>query len=287
MATTANALYYDASLCTACKGCQIACKQWNMNPSPWSEVDTPFTGSFENPPVNDGDTFLHITFDEADGGPNGVKFAFNRESCQHCTVAGCVEACPTGAAYHRNDGSVVIDPDVCIGCKYCISACPFNIPKFSDRMQVTRKCWLCQDRTSVGKEPACVQTCPTEALQYGPRADMLTRAYERVDAIKERYPDAVVYGDKEMGGLHLISVLQYGPEFVGLPKEPQLSINTKLSDLVKPLTGIGVLGMLGLVTASFIGGTKYKRGPEDLVYDPVKKDTVAVADVKKGGDIDG
>ncbi len=281
---TETAIYYDASLCTACKGCQIACKQWNQLPAPLDNVDVPFTGSFENPASNDGDTFLRITFHEENGGPDGVAWSFNRDACNHCTEAGCVEACPTGAAHHNADGAVVIDADKCIGCKYCVSACPFSVPKFSEREQIVRKCWLCQDRQGAGREPACVSTCPTEALQFGPRADMVKIANERVSAIKERFPDAVVYGDKELGGLHLISVLPYGAEAHGLPVDPSVPLETKLSSLIKPLTGIGALGMIGLVGASYIGGRGYKRAEDELRYDPKLKDTVKNEKYSKGGE---
>lgn len=281
---TDTAIYYDLSLCTACKGCQIACKQWNQLPSPLDNVDIPFSGSFENPQALDGDTWLRITFNEADGGPNGVAWAFNRDACNHCTEAGCVEACPTGACHYQDDGAVVIDADKCIGCKYCIAACPFGVPKYSERDKVTKKCWLCQDRQGAGREPACVGTCPTEALQFGPRSEMLQMANDRLAKIKERFPDAVVYGDKELGGLHVIRVLPYGAEAHGLPVDPSIPLETKLSSLVKPLTGIGIVGMLGLVTASYIGGRGYKRDADALRYDAKKKDTVANDSASKGGE---
>jgi len=262
------AIYYDASKCTACKGCQVACKQWNQLPSALSTEGVKFNDSFEYPPNNSGDTWLHIGFDEGEDSNGDFRWAFGRTSCQHCTDAACVSVCPSGACHKTPQGAVVIDKEICIGCQYCVAACPFGVPKFRERDNKTRKCWMCLDRIENGKRPACVSTCPTGALDFGDRYELIARAKARVEEIKPNKPDAVVYGIKEMGGLHVIQVLPFGPGAVGLPENPKVSNLTLASKYMKPFAGIGALAVAGFAALSWIRGRGYERGPEDLSYDP-------------------
>lgn len=263
------AIYYDASRCSACKGCQINCMQWNQLPSAYELEDTPFSGSFQNPVKNDGDTWLHIGFQEGEDSKGNWYWAFGRSACQHCTDAACVEVCPTGACHHLPNGAVVIDKDTCIGCEYCVAACPFDIPVYNNRESVkaTRKCWLCQDRITNGREPACVSTCPTDALLFGDRDEMIAKAHETLDRIKPNFPDAVVYGEHEMGGLHVIQVLPFGAEAAGLPAKPKKSLATNVTQLIKPALGVAAVGVLGLTAAAFIAGRGTERGVDDIQYD--------------------
>lgn len=263
------AIYFDASRCTACKGCQINCKQWNQLPSKYVQDDTPFSGTFENPTSNDGDTWLHMRFQEGHDSNNNWFWAFGRNACQHCTDAACVDACPTGACHYLENGSVVIDKEKCIACEYCVAACPFDVPFYNSRSNIdaVRKCWLCQDRIANDKEPACVSTCPTDALQFGPRDEMIEKAHARLKVVKETKPDAIIYGEHEMGGLHVIQVLPYGAKAAGLPENPKRNVWTTATDLMKPLTGIGVAGVLALTVVSFIGGRGTQRGNEDIQFD--------------------
>lgn len=263
------AIYFDASRCSACKGCQINCKQWNQLPSPYKTTDE-FSGSFENPLKNNGDTWLHMRFQEGETAEGNTYWAFGREACQHCTNAACVEVCPTGACHHTPNGSVVIDKDTCIGCEYCVAACPFDIPHYNERenIQATRKCWLCQDRITNDREPACVSTCPTDALQFGERSEMLAKAKARLEVLKETRPNAIVYGEHEMGGLHVIQVLPYGAKAVRLPENPRYKSFTLASKYMKPIAGIGALGVAALATVAFIGGRGSERAVDEIQFDP-------------------
>lgn len=265
------AIYYDASRCSACKGCQINCKQWNQLPSAYSTEGVKFTGSFQNPARNDGDTWLHMSFKEGEDSQGNWFWAFGRGACQHCTDAACVEACPTGACHKLENGSVVIDKDTCIGCEFCVAACPFDIPVYNERknVQATRKCWLCQDRISNDRKPACVSTCPTSALDFGPRDEMIAKAKGRLDKIKGRFPDAIVYGENELGGLHVIQVLPFGAEAAGLPANPKKTVGD-VTRLFKPALGVAFAGVLGLTVVSFIRGRGTERGVDDIQFDPVK-----------------
>lgn len=274
---TKQAIYFDGSLCMACKGCQVGCKQWNQTSSPDSvENQAPFAGTYENPPRNDEHTWLHMVFGENEGGPKGVEWAFGREACQHCTNAGCVNACPTGACYHEENGAVVIDPAICIGCEFCISACPYDIPKMSELDGTSRKCWFCMDKVSHGSSPTCVATCPSGAMDFGDRVDMVNQGRYRVQQLKDRgYEKAILYGENEMDGLHVIQVLPYGAEAVRLPVDPSINIMSTLSNWIKPVTALGVGAVLLFLVGSYISARDYERDANELYYDPITKTTYA------------
>lgn len=279
-----QAILYDASKCTGCKGCQVACKQWNQNPSPVYSDDYTFPGSYESPLENDGDTFLHMSFDEHDGGPLGVKWAFGRVACHHCTEAGCVIACPTGACHHVDGGFVDIDPEKCIGCHYCRTGCPFGIPQHSVRTGgKERKCWMCLDRLDQGREPACVSSCTSNALDFGDWQEMVDIANARVEYLKPTYPDAVVYGEHELGGLHVIDVLQYGAEAVDLPVNPKIPLLRTGAEILRPATAVGAAATAALLAAARIHSRKYFRSVDALEYDNELDETFIVGTVNQQG----
>jgi len=186
----------DATRCIGCRGCQVACKQWNELPA----VATTNTGTFENPPRMDAYTFTKIRFTELED--NGrFRWVFTKLQCMHCEHPACVEACIVGALEKRPDGPVTYDDRKCIGCRYCQVACPFGIPNFEwDKpMPWIRKCTFCADRQGAGLMPACVTTCPTGALNFGERDDLLAEARERIAKAPGRYISHI-YGEKEVGG---------------------------------------------------------------------------------------
>ena len=169
----------------------------------------------------------------------------------HCTEAACIEVCPSGALFHNEYGFVSQDNDKCIGCGYCVEFCPFNVPRL-DASRVTgvgtmEKCTLCTtpglDRLSIGQEPACVKTCPTNALIYGDRDELVAEGRRRVAALQSSnpnaFPEATLYGERELGGLHVLYVLADSPETYGLPKEPEFPIAATIQqDIFPTLTWI-------------------------------------------------
>jgi len=267
---------YDSSKCTACKGCQVACKQWNQLPAPLVAEEYEFTKSFQSPLELDPNTWLIINFREEDK-EVGIDWNFMRNSCFHCTEAACEMACPVGAISHKDNGAVVIDQDKCIGCRYCVASCPFDIPQWDEARNKTFKCWQCFDRTSAGRQPACVGTCPTGALQFGDRAEMLAAARERVSALKAAgFNDAEIYGEDELGGLHTIVVAHRGLDAHGLIRDPQIGI-TDFWQFLKPLGAIGAgATVLGLGFSYFMA-RDYDRG--EYSYDEAT-DTVSVKEVE-------
>jgi len=163
------AVLYDANICTACRGCQVACKQWNGNdefiPIVENGVPSKNRGSYENPPQLSERTWTRIRFTETEY--NGKFYwAFTKHQCMHCQHPACAAACPVSALQKTPEGPVVYDDKRCFGCRYCMVACPFGIPTFEwgEALPWIRKCTFCYDRLNAGMEPACVKTCPTGAL---------------------------------------------------------------------------------------------------------------------------
>jgi formate dehydrogenase iron-sulfur subunit len=135
----------------------------------------------------------------------------------HCADAPCVSICPLGALHTNEKGFVnYVDDsdDACIGCSLCISACPYNVPEISDGKM--HKCTGCESLIFAGQEPACVDTCITNALQYGPAEELITKANERLNQIRSKYPDANLYGVTEQGGLGTLLILRTSPDEFGL-----------------------------------------------------------------------
>ena len=291
------AILFDTSRCTGCHACQIACKCWNNLPSPTGLNENEFSGTHQNPPELNGNTRLIMTYNEEVNetldptvllGTKRVKWAFGRKACQHCTDAGCVSICPAGAVYKDEaTGFVTHDQSKCIGCQYCSSACPFEVPHYyNDGLRtVINKCSGCVDRISHGMSPACVSTCQPEALSFGTRNEMMAAAHERVAMLKERgYTDACVYGENEMGGLHVIQVFKYGVKTHGQVENPQVMGTAGAMNIMKPITAVVTPIVVVGLGAMFALATGYKR--DTLAYNNETKDTIIVetGEVKAHGD---
>ena len=234
----------DLSKCTGCRGCQLACKQWNQQPA----RQTVNEGTYQNPPDLQWNTWTLIRFQEVETKDQGLKWLFRKDGCMHCTDAACVKVCPSGALYYTGVGSVDIKNELCIGCKECIAACPFSIPRYNAETDKVTKCSLCTDRIMADLPPSCVRACPTGALQIGPKEAMLKKAYERAS---ELGGDASVYGDKFVDGTHVLYVLPEKAEvYEKLPKNPSVPLSIVVwKDLLKPLS---LLAAGGVLAGSFL-----------------------------------
>jgi len=196
-----NAFLIDMTKCTGCRGCQVSCKQWNQLEAEETEF---FSGEgYQNPTAMSEYTFTRIKFrDYQKNGQN--EFAFYKEMCMHCNEPACASVCPVGAFQKTEEGPVIYKADRCIGCRFCMIACPFGVPKYewSKGLPLVKKCTGCHSRIKEGLEPACATACPT-AISYGPRDEMIKLAEQRLARYPDRYINKV-YGKEEAGGTTVI-----------------------------------------------------------------------------------
>src|ERR1051326_3964501 len=213
--------YIDTTTCIGCKACEAACQEWND----LKRVPTSQTGSYQTMPELDAGFWNLIKFREHDTA-DGIAWLMRKDQCMHCAEPGCLAACPApGAIVQYANGIVDVNPTACIGCGYCATGCPFDVPKFSKRTGKMAKCTLCVDRVEVGLEPACVKACPTGCLQFGSKTDMLAMGHTRVEQLKANgFAQAAVYDPPGVGGTGVITILAHGdhPEWYGLPADPHV-----------------------------------------------------------------
>jgi len=240
----------DVSKCIGCKACQAACLEWN-------QLDQPigyFEGSYNNPTDLTPASFTVMRFAEYENGDN-LEWLIRKDGCMHCADPGCLEACPSpGAIVQYANGIVDFISENCIGCGYCIKGCPFNIPRLSKKDGKAYKCSLCSDRVAVGLEPACAKACPTQAISFGSKPDMLQLAAARAEELHGRgFQQAGVYDPPGVGGTHVVYVLHHAdrPElYQGLPRDPRISPLVWLwKGVAKPI-GLAAIG-LGLLAGFF------------------------------------
>lgn len=244
--TSRFAMLIDSSKCMACRGCQVACKQWN-DLQAWTDSKTVNKGTYENPLDLSAQTWTRVKFIEYEAADR-FQWLFLKEGCFHCTEAPCVDVCPAKALQHHPLGMVTVKRELCNGCGYCTQACTFNIIRL-DRSGFTwewkvAKCTFCQDRTTSGLRPACVTACPTGALSWGERDELIRAGRERVEVLKTKrgFPNANLYGEKEMGGLGRLYVLTEPPAVYGLLEEPRYPVSVTLwQKIVQPVGGIAVI----------------------------------------------
>jgi formate dehydrogenase iron-sulfur subunit len=177
---------------------------------------------------------------------------FVRKSCFHCLDAACVSACPVGAMHKSPEGIVLYDSGKCMGCRYCLMACPFGIPRYEwdSTTPVVDKCFFCYPRLSTGLEPACVEACPQNALTFGERGELLDLAHERLKQTPNNYLPKV-FGEFEAGGSALMYISNIALDFLGFNgnpgKEPYPELTRIWLDKVPAIT----LGAASLLTGLF------------------------------------
>ena len=240
--------FTDTSLCIGCKACEVACKQWNQLPADGYS----FTGlSYDNTRTLSSTTWRHVSFVERLGaGAPGAQhhWLMMSDVCKHCSNAGCLQACPTGAIVRTEFQTVYIQPDVCNGCGYCVPACPYGVVELSPIDHQAHKCTLCYDRLSGGLEPACAKACPTDSIQFGYLDELDKKAEARLAELRQRgVGSARLYGrdegaakdENDAGRLGSIFLLLDEPEAYNLPRRVQVPQTTVLpSSLLTALTGV-------------------------------------------------
>ncbi|GAC58208.1 putative formate dehydrogenase iron-sulfur subunit [Gordonia hirsuta DSM 44140 = NBRC 16056] len=308
--------FTDTSICIGCKACEVACKEWNHNPR---DGDLEFTGmSYDNSVSLGASTWRHVAFIEQDadriaaarasgaelvglgmpalGKPDRTRpdttrpdttppdtpefrWLMSSDVCKHCTHAGCLDVCPTGALMRTEFGTVVVQDDICNGCGTCVAGCPFGvIERRSDgtaapttragerkgeqpevpNKGIAQKCTLCYDRLRDGQTPACAKTCPTTSISFGEHDDMVTRAHERLARLHaEGLTEARLYGanpNDGVGGTGSVFLLLDEPEVYGLPPDPRVP-TADLPQMYRR-AGLAVAGMAAAAVVSFLGSWK-------------------------------
>ncbi|HSR85327.1 MAG TPA: 4Fe-4S dicluster domain-containing protein [Streptosporangiaceae bacterium] len=219
--------FTDTSVCIGCKACEVACKEWNGLPEPDAFALTGM--SYDNTGALGASTWRHVAFIEQDviselaDGP-ATRWLMASDVCKHCTHAACLDVCPTGALVRTEFGTVVVQADVCNGCAYCVSACPFGVIDRREDDGRAWKCTMCYDRLRGGLEPACAKACPTDSIQFGPLDELREIAETRLAGLHAAgQTDARLYGadpDDGIGGAGAFFLLLDEPEVYGLPPNP-------------------------------------------------------------------
>ena len=306
--TPRKGFFTDTSICIGCKACEVACKEWNRNPR---DGDLELLGSsYDNTGALGASTWRHVAFIEqgrdrieqaresgralidlgmpavpgqADIDTHPVsnppetpefRWLMSSDVCKHCTHAGCLDVCPTGALFRTEFGTVVVQHDVCNGCGTCVAGCPFGVverrsdgtyataERRSDRLAhefvtgVAQKCTLCYDRLVDDQIPACAKTCPTTSIKFGNHDDLVERARERVAQLHAQgRTEARLYGANEhdgVGGTGSIFLLLDEPEVYGLPPDPRVC-TADLMQMFKR-AGLAAAGMFGAAALAFWKG---------------------------------
>ncbi|MEU4641846.1 4Fe-4S dicluster domain-containing protein [Micromonospora sp. NPDC023814] len=285
--------FTDTSVCIGCKACEVACKEWNDVPgsgldllgmsydntgaltaNSWRHVafvEQPRPAGHRGPPSagaatagrSAGPEFLGMPGAQPPGRAGGAegrsdfRWLMMSDVCKHCTHAACLDVCPTGALFRTEFGTVVVQEDICNGCGYCISACPYGVIDQRKGDGRAWKCTLCYDRIGAGKTPACAQACPTESIQYGPLDELRERAAARVATLHERgVTEARLYGhdpDDGVGGDGAFFLLLDEPEVYGLPPDPV--VTTRDLPRMWKRAGLAALAMAAAAVAAFVGGS--------------------------------
>lgn len=247
----AYAVLVDTTVCIGCRRCELACNQEHKtSDAPVSSFEDKSVFAESRRPAPNTFTVVNPV-----GGHGGRKeTGYVKMQCMHCNDPACASACIVGALTKCDHGPVTYDADKCIGCRYCMVACPYQIPTYEyDKVVTPRvmKCNFCTQRVHDGKRPACVEACPAEALTFGKRADLLAVAHSKIDLDPERYIDHV-YGEHEVGGsswLYLSSVdfRQLGFPDVGDDPVPHLTETIQHGIFKSFLPPLALYGLLGLI----------------------------------------
>jgi formate dehydrogenase iron-sulfur subunit len=225
----AKAMLIDVTMCVGCGACQAACKQENNLPDDVEPALSPTA---------------YTALQEYDG-------VYVRRQCQHCLEPTCVSVCPVGAFTKTASGPVLYDADKCIGCRYCIQACPFTVPRYewASRAPKVRKCRFCAERQEKGLPPACAEACPTGATKWGDRGELIREAYARIAAEPDRYVHRL-YGEHEVGGTSMLYLSGVSFEKLGfdtkLQNEPLPQLTANALEKIPGIVAVGGVLLYGI-----------------------------------------
>jgi len=241
----------DITKCIACEKCVMACVERNNLDSSLAELDR--ATKSDGLSANRLSTVMKVSNDR-----------FARKSCMHCLEPSCVSACLVGGITKSPEGPVIYDPDKCIGCRYCMLACPFHIPRYQwDKLApLMIKCDMCYDRINNNRLPACVEACPQGVLEFGDRRTLLKKAKTRIKENPQKYIDHI-WGEKEFGGTSVMYISDVDLAAVGWPSPEPEAIPNLTEPLIHKTPFIGLSVALGLVSVNWIIKRRIKLAKEN------------------------
>jgi len=276
----------DTTLCIGCRKCEEACNRRNQLPrTAESFSDRDVLRSFRRPTET-----AFTVVNQFPGSPSadqaGLPRTFCKVQCMHCLYPSCVSACIVGALVKSADGAVVYNPTICIGCRYCQIACPFEIPAYEFHVALAprvRKCEFCASRVNgTGADPACAASCPTEALVFGRRADLLAMAKDRLTKRPDRYLNHI-YGETEVGGTSWLYLAGRPVREIGLLDLPDTP-PPQLTEAIQH--GIFRYGIIPTAFYGLLGGImwyNHRKHPGDGPRAPEEPGTASTP-ASKGGE---
>ncbi len=242
----AKSVLVDLTRCIGCRGCQVACKEWNERDA----RKTSFKGDFTNPAKLNSDTYTNIKFVET-AQNDKVGWSFIKNQCMHCREPACAAACPVSALTKTPQGPVSYDYDRCIGCRYCMVACPFDIPKYewNSTSPWVQKCTFCSERMADGMLPACIKTCPTATMYFDDYDKIVAEAKMRIAKEPNKYVQHI-YGLNEAGGTNWLYISDIPFDKLGFKKGiPNESLPNYTWSVLSsiPEKVVGIVAFLGAV----------------------------------------
>jgi len=266
-------MFVDTSICTGCKACQVACKEWNgLDPEPSHFKEVPgapypvafnFTGnSYDNTGKLSATDWRHVQFiEQINAKRTGKRWLFSSDSCKHCNDAACLNVCPVSAIERTDMGNVVVVLEKCIGTKHCNFACPYGVIKYSEKTHKSHKCTLCNDRIHNGLGTACAKACPTGSILFGDVEDLKTKADARLAQLKKLgETKANIYGYTQAKGLNVFYLLMDKPEVYGLPENPVVDHERKPISFRSPKMDLLFAGVSAMIKFRERGSRKQEDG---------------------------
>jgi formate dehydrogenase iron-sulfur subunit len=229
-----KAVLVDLRRCIGCRACQVACKRWNDREATYTELNSDSKLEWTNPPALSPQTYTYVRFVKT-GSQDSLNWTFAKIQCNHCIQPHCVTACPTTALVKTEDGPVIYRKELCIGCAYCVTACPFDVPKFDEEKKIIEKCTFCGERLKENIEPACVQACPTDTLV------LMTLDEARRKAEEAEATGNYTYGLHEVGGTSWIYISKVPFTELGFPTHTKATPEEYQSDILTKFAGTGIL----------------------------------------------